>query len=646
MRLLLSLILGLLWSQNVSADDVLGKLNLKATTGAAPGYVDDAGCGTCHSDKFESYQHVGMAQSLRRPEIARPMERFGEVFYHAPSQRHYQMDKTAAGLVFKRWQQDEDGSRFNEFSVDVDWILGSGNRARSYLFQTDWGQLYQLPLGWYSESASWGMSPGFESAQHPGVQRQVKRQCLFCHNAFPEVEAGSDHVARPHRFPEQMPQGTGCQRCHGPGAAHIRTVLNGGDQQAIRRAITNPARLPPLERDSVCFQCHMLPAVSLAGLRRFEQPDYAFRPGQALSEYLVHMDIIEPNRPVEERFEINHHGYRLWRSDCYQKSAGALGCVSCHDPHVKPESAAFREQVGGVCADCHAQEQLDRVHGERKAANTCVSCHMPTRRTQDVINVTMTDHRIARGPFDHEALVAPVLPHEPEIVDAQPLSFGHPPQGSEAALYRAASTVRTLAYPDAVSALKNILVQQQPEPLAPYLILLDGQLQTQQFKEAEKTAHFVRAQGHNDPLVMERQAVALMEQGEIEPAIALLRQRLAQEETDMAHFNLGVALVGAGKPKEARKHLEKALELQPMLAKAYKYLGLIARAQQHHQQAAQHFTQALTIEPDNPDIYQALLAELRSLQEPQSYNLWLRRAQRFSAEPERFASLKPMTEAE
>lgn len=644
MRILFGLSLGLLWSLNAIAGDALAKLDLKATTGAAPGYVDDAGCAACHMDKYESYQHVGMAQSFRRPEDAKPMERFGESYYHAPSQRYYQIDKTAAGLVFKRWQQDEDGTRFNQFSVDIDWILGSGNRARSYLFQTDWGQLYQLPLGWYTESGTWGMSPGFESGEHPGVQREVKRQCMFCHNAFPEVEAGSDHMARPHRFPEQLPQGTGCQRCHGPGAAHIRTVLEGGDQQAIRSAITNPARLPPLERDSVCFQCHMLPAVSMVGLRRFGQPDYAFRPGQALSEFLVHMDITEPHRPAEQRFEINHHGYRLWRSECYQQSAGALGCISCHDPHVKPESAAFREQVGGVCADCHAQDQLDRVHGERKTADTCVSCHMPTRRTQDVINVTMTDHLIARGPFDPEALVAPVLRHELDIVDVQPLPFGHPPQGSEAALYRAATTVRALAYPDAVSALKNILVQQQPEPLAPYLVLLQGQLQTRQFTEAEKTAQFVLRQGHNDPLVMERQAVALFGQGKIEPAIALLKQRLAQEETGSAHFNLGLALVSADKPEQARKHFEKALELQPMLAKAYKYLGLIARGQQQHQQAVQHFTQALAIQPDNPDFYQELLAEFKTLQQPQSYNRWLQRARRLSTDPEPFASLKPMTE--
>ena len=207
------------------------------------------------------------------------------------------------------------------------------------------------------------------------------------------------------------------------------------------------------------------------------------------------MDITETNRTADERFEINHHAYRLWRSQCYQASEGALGCISCHDPHVKPESAAFREQVGGVCGDCHTQTHLDAHHDESTAVDACVDCHMPTRRTQDVIEVTMTDHRIARGPFDHDALVAPRSQHEPDIVDTQPLPFGHPPEGIEAAIYRAASTVRTLAYPEAVNALKNLLVQQQPEPLGALPVIAAGTIADAAIGGSGKDCAFFAEQG-------------------------------------------------------------------------------------------------------------------------------------------------------
>ena len=59
-----------------------------------------------------------------------------------------------------------------------------------------------------------------------------------------------------------------------------------------------------------------------------------------------------------------------------------------------------------VCTGCHntpaTLHGVDVQLGDR----TCVTCHMPSRRTRDVINVTMTDHRIATGPFDLDALVS------------------------------------------------------------------------------------------------------------------------------------------------------------------------------------------------------------------------------------------------
>ncbi len=66
--------------------------------------------------------------------------------------------------------------------------------------------------------------------------------------------------------------GVTCERCHGPGAAHV----NGG-------AIVNPAKLAPDRRDAVCMQCH------LEGNAAIERPGkhlYEFRPGDDLSDYV------------------------------------------------------------------------------------------------------------------------------------------------------------------------------------------------------------------------------------------------------------------------------------------------------------------------------------------------------------------------
>src|SRR5256885_5435114 len=49
-----------------------------------------------------------------------------------------------------------------ELEEPVDWILGSGHHARTYIYRQPDGELYQLPLAWYAQTKSWGMAPGYE----------------------------------------------------------------------------------------------------------------------------------------------------------------------------------------------------------------------------------------------------------------------------------------------------------------------------------------------------------------------------------------------------------------------------------------------------------------------------------------------------
>ncbi|MBW3549201.1 MAG: hypothetical protein KY452_13855, partial [Actinobacteria bacterium] len=70
----------------------------------------------------------------------------------------------------------------------VDWVLGSGHTSRTYLYATPGGELYQLPLAWYSQDGGhWAMAPGFDRPDHVGLLRPVRRECMFCHNAYPDV---------------------------------------------------------------------------------------------------------------------------------------------------------------------------------------------------------------------------------------------------------------------------------------------------------------------------------------------------------------------------------------------------------------------------------------------------------------------------
>ena len=266
-------------------DDPLEQAGLRESGGAAPGYVADAACGTCHAGLAASYREVGMARSFGPPDTGDAVEDWSAARVdHLPSRQRFELAGRGPRLVFRRVALGPGAAALPPFEQAVDWVLGSGHRARTYLYRVPGGELYQLPIAGYSQERRFGLAPGYDRADHEGVLRRVRRECLFCHDAYPDVPAGSDGGLSPQTFPEALPHGIGCQRCHGPGAAHVRAALAGRPGAELRAAIVQPARLPPSRRDDVCFQCHLQPAVALPGPRRLGRGDYSFRPGEALAD--------------------------------------------------------------------------------------------------------------------------------------------------------------------------------------------------------------------------------------------------------------------------------------------------------------------------------------------------------------------------
>ena len=601
------------WTERLGAaeNDQLSVLDARATEGAAPGYVEDRVCARCHAQIYESYQHVGMAQSFRRASTAAPMEDFGREYYHEPSQRYYQILERDGGLIFRRYQHDKNGSDINDIEIPVAWVVGSGNRARSYLYQTDWGELYMLPLGWYSETESWGMSPGFEAANHPGISRRIQRECMFCHNAFPEVPEGTDAPFQMQIFPENLPEGTGCQRCHGPGADHINTLLGGGEITAIRDAIVNPGTLPADRRDSVCFQCHMLPSASVIGVRRFGRGVYSFRPGEKLSDYLVNVVAAEQDVADIDRFEINHHGYRLFQSSCYQKSQGKLGCISCHNPHVKPESSTFRESVSEVCTGCH--NNLATLHGVdvELGDRACVTCHMPSRRTRDVINVTMTDHRIATGPFDFDALIRPFEKENPAITRIEIFPLGDTPFDNEAEAYRMIAAIRAgHSVNSAVERLEQVSQGGEYADSTHLIELATAQYTAGQYEAAEATARQIIEADDESHAAYNVLGISLMSQNLRSESVEMLKRSLELQPDPEAHFNLAVAYIRYNQLDLADEQLDAAIELRPYMAVGWKYKAQILLARGERHEARDALIRSLQLEPRDLSVYNALITLL------------------------------------
>ena len=598
------------------AQDPLSARGYSVTGGAAPGYVEDRVCASCHRDLADSYQEVAMSRSFYRPRPANFIEDFESAGYtHEPSRRHYQMLRRGDGLVLRRTQIAADGKPINVVEQDVDWILGSGNHSRTYLFATPEGELYQMPLAWYTQTQSWAMAPGFDRADHLGLQRRVRRECMFCHNAYPDVPSGNDEYAARHVYPEELPEGIGCQRCHGPGADHARAALRESvDFDEVYATIINPADLDPRLASDICNQCHMQPSVAIAGQRRFGRHAYSFRPGESLSEYLVQIDIVEEGKDRGERFEINHHPYRLEQSRCFIASAGAMSCVSCHDPHRKVAAAERVAHYRAACLKCHEvdacrlEEMVAEAPQPAVAADDCAACHMPKRRPEDVVQVVMTDHFIRRQPGGPE-LLAPLSETDPVIDDVVLVDPATAPQGALADIYRAHAVAEFTGggHRAAIERLERLLPEVDPPDLEPALALARGQLKLRRFEAARRTFETILTRSPDYPMARELLGLIESNLGRHEVAISRFRETLARgQERPETHFNLAAALLQEGRAQEALPHLQRALDLRPNMASAWFYKGIAQAGLGRQAAAGESFRRTLALDPTHSRAYLAL----------------------------------------
>lgn len=652
-------------AETAAGPDPLAALGHEVSSGAAPGYVDSSLCGLCHQELYQSYQAVGMARSFFAAERVvsgeRRIEDFAaEPYFHEPSRRFYQISLGAGGegdepgLVFRRWQEDADGERRNELDIPIAWVLGSGNHSRVYLYRTPTGELFQLPLAWYTQaprpgrsgSGAWRMSPGFDRPDHEGVHRRARRECMFCHNGYPDVPEEADDFHAEHTYPAELPEGTGCQRCHGPGAEHVRRALSRDTPaEGIRAAIVNPGKLEPELRDSVCYECHMEPSVAFPGIRRFGRGDYSFRPGERLADFRVELDIEEEGRAPGDRFEINHHPYRLEQSPCFVESrrpgadlpegAEPLSCLTCHDPHVKVPPERRIEHYRAACASCHGADACGFDHAAERPPHLaavspadCTACHMPARRPEDVVHVVMTDHRITRelpGP----ELVAPRAEKDPVITA---LVFHHPedaPAGAAGQVYRAVAALRSGAGgAAAVDALARNLEAaaaldgpDRIETVEPWLELAKGQLGLGRTEDALRTLGRVLSRDDLSPgarrLAREWLALAQARLGKTEEAIDLLEAVLEDDPNRLEpRYNLARLLYRTGEAERALEELEHLVAIRPNHLAAWRSLGEIRAALGRHAEAADAYRTALSWEPADPAAAEGLAAAEAALQAP------------------------------
>jgi Tetratricopeptide repeat/Cytochrome c554 and c-prime len=356
----------------------------------APGYVGSAACATCHADIYREFKKTAMGHSIV-PANAASFARLSLPAHFTNSAIHRQFDvfEKNGTLYESEYAVGPDSTETFRDTRPIRWLIGAGINGYGPVIEEQ-HYLFQAPLSFYTKTNSWGPSPGYEGLDL-GFNRPILTGCIFCHSGRANPVAGTNGEYQKQPFTETS---VGCENCHGPGAAHIRTVLS-GNFNAMH--IVNPAKLPPYLADNICMACHQ------TGDVRVLKPGKSYsdiRPGRPLDDVLS-IFLVPPTPDSPPNADHVEHYYSMILSKCYRASKGRLSCLSCHDPHMQPTEAEAPAYYNRKCMACHTTKSCRLPMAARlKTApkDNCIGCHMPKRDIQVISHSTATNHRIVATP--------------------------------------------------------------------------------------------------------------------------------------------------------------------------------------------------------------------------------------------------------
>ncbi len=357
-----------------------------ANTRPAVKYVGDAACARCHADIAATFRSHPMGRSLVpiNEQPVPPGERAdGRPLFESRG-LEYSLETRDGRVWHQETRRDASGKIVTRSEAEVQFVLGSGRQGISYVIERD-GFLFESPINWYSQKRRWDLSPGFEVANYH-FDRPIRPGCLYCHaNRAHAVPTSINQ----YRQPIFEGHAIGCERCHGPGELHAKDPAKGVGSGA---AIVNPADLEPSLRDSVCEQCHLIGDHRVVRAGRSEED---FRPGLPFQRFWT--VFVQPASQDESRFVGQVE--QMHKSQCYIRSQGRLGCISCHDPHKLPAPQEKSAYYRGRCLECHAERGCSLPAADRLARSRdddCTACHMARAKNSDIPHSASANHCIPR----------------------------------------------------------------------------------------------------------------------------------------------------------------------------------------------------------------------------------------------------------
>lgn len=498
-------------------------------------FVGAAQCGKCHPAEFAKQSHSHHAKALS-PILQNPIA--PKLIGHTVQEK--------SGLQFEYSSTDK-GIRViveragESASASLEWAFGAGVRGITPVGSVD-GQFFEHRVSWYTVGDRAGLTVGHNANAPADIrtalgQKQatdVIARCFDCHatNSSADIRPGIE-----------------CERCHGPGAAHVLAPTSNN--------IQNPGRLSSGDLVKSCGQCHRLP----------------------------------PSE-VDEREATRFAPIGLTASECFRRS-NKLSCLTCHDPHTDVNQNV--SYYVAKCVGCHANSK-PVVNCRRTTGDNCLTCHMPRVNTAPYL--TFTDHHIRVSHLlasqTYDVLKDPakaVSEAQAEIQSDRKGLAGYLQLGQIFLEYNT---------PQPALEIYSKAIQLVPDSLLAHLgkgFALKG---VQRFDEAQKELSLCLKRDPRMAVAFDALAGLYLEASDYQQLAATAQQYL---ETNLSDYR-GYYYMAAAKEHEKEERqtaealLNRAIGLNPEFAASFALLGKLLLQDGRAEEATGELERAIALRPD------------------------------------------------
>lgn len=329
-------------------------------------YVGEASCASCHPRESREHARTRHARTFHH----------GAGLLDLPIPERPLADPDVPGVTHT-FQRDGGRIRVQTKTVDrtynalMEFAFGTRDRYVTMVGKDEDKTARSPRLSFYhgKDGLGWDRTSGDIPDPNPledirGERVSVRDgviRCLYCH-----VTRSRDFRSPPPEEgvgPEAADTAIGCERCHGPGGHHVAALKAGFPDKGIVNAGTASASSVVTQ----CADCHIV-GVPEQILATPDDPQYVRAPGVTFTA-----------------------------SRCYTESAGAMSCLTCHDPHRDDEGPASVFEA--KCLGCHSSSTASQKSCRVNPAKDCLNCHMPKVELPH-LHTALTDHyiRIHKNP--------------------------------------------------------------------------------------------------------------------------------------------------------------------------------------------------------------------------------------------------------